>query len=110
MPGSPTTNLKSVGEPDFRITCACQVPHPLNISQWGNLTLESPVHARDDLEKILLPWKLLHVGGEGKKGRHLVVIVIVIVIAITIAIVVVIVVKVTMMKDDGDVRPQWRES
>ena len=52
------------------------------------------MHARDDVEKILLTWKLLHVGGKGKKGRHLV---IVIVIIIVILMVIVITVNVTIM-------------
>ena len=29
------------------------------------------MHARDDEKEVLLTWELLHVRGEGKKGRHL---------------------------------------
>ena len=29
------------------------------------------MHARDDEKEVLLTWELLHVRGEGEKGRHL---------------------------------------
>ena len=42
------------------------------------------MHARDDEKEVLLTWELLHVRGEGKKGRHLRTISISIIISISI--------------------------
>ena len=44
------------------------------------------MHARDDEKEVLLTWELLHVRGEGKKGRHLRTISISIIISISISI------------------------
>ena len=44
------------------------------------------MHARDDEKEVLLTWELLHVRGEGKKGRHLMAISISIIISISVSI------------------------
>ena len=43
----------------------------IKLEKQGEEICGWPVHARDDEKEVLLTWELLHIRGEGKKGRHL---------------------------------------